>query len=83
MFNKKDIRKMSRKDLLELLVLQGKRNDELQKELDCTKKMLNDRRIVISESGNIAEAALRINKIFEVCQEAADQYLNSIKGIGK
>ncbi len=33
----------------------------------------------IKASGNLAEAALGLNKIFEVAQQAADQYLQSIK----
>lgn len=31
------------------------------------------------EAGSIAEAALRINKVFEAAQQAADQYLENIR----
>ena len=31
------------------------------------------------EAGSIAEAALRINRVFEAAQEAADQYLENIR----
>ena len=37
----------------------------------------------MKEAGSIAEASLRINKIFEVAQQAADEYLKSIKEVNK
>jgi hypothetical protein len=39
---------------------------------------LAERKIVIEKSGSIAEAALKLNGIFEAAQRAADQYLYSI-----
>jgi len=77
----KDIKKMSRRDLLEVLVLQSKKIDELQEELNKTSELLNTKQIMISEAGNIAEASLKLNKIFEVAQTSAEQYLESIKAI--
>ena len=35
----------------------------------------------MEDSGSIAEAALRLNGIFEAAQKAADQYLESVKVI--
>lgn len=81
MFEQTDVKKMSRKDLLELLVVQSKKIDELELELEQTKTLLNSRQIMISEAGSIAEASLKLNKIFEIAQEAADQYLENIKKI--
>ena len=43
MLETKNLKKMSRKELLELLVFVSKKNDELQKELDETKEQLNNR----------------------------------------
>lgn len=70
---------MSRKDLLELLVLQSKKIDELQEKLEQANCSLRDKQILISEAGSIAEASLRLNKIFEVAQQTADQYLENMK----
>ena len=42
-------------------------------------KELESKRIIIKESGSIAEASLKINKVFETAQLAADQYLENIK----
>ena len=79
MFTKKDTKKLSKKDMLELLVMQSKKIDELEIELEKTKKELNNKKITIKESGSIAEAALKLNQIFEIAQKAADQYLVNIK----
>ena len=81
MFEAKNIKKMSRKDLLELLVLQSKKIDELQEKLNKANDLLASKQIMISEAGSIAEASLKLNKIFELAQQAADQYLDNIKRI--
>jgi len=78
-----ELKKMSRRDLLEILVLQSKRIDELEKELYKTKKLLETKQIMISKTGSIAEASLKLNKVFETAQQAADQYLENIKEIQK
>lgn len=157
----KEFRKLRRRDLLQLLVAQGKENIQLQEELDTTKgelaqsqesneklkarldekdlhfqesnerlkakldekdarfqesnerlkaklnekdilieklkgrldqkdarihelreqmeHWLNSRRIELEDAGSIAEAALRLNGIFEVAQQAAEQYLYNIR----
>lgn len=75
----KEFRKLSRKQLLELLLEQTKRADSLQEELEECKKQLNDRNIAFSECGTLAEACLKLNGIFEVAQKAADQYVENIK----
>lgn len=76
-----NLKKMSRKDLLELLVLQSKKIDKLTNELKETKELLLSKEIIIKESGSIAEASLKLNKIFENAQLAANQYLENIKRI--
>ena len=44
---------------------------------------LNDRNILIAKAGSIAEASLEINKIFEVAQKTADQYLENINRLAE
>ena len=58
---------------------QSKEVQRLQQELEETKQKLEDRRLMEQEAGSIAEAALRINKVFEAAQQAADQYLENIR----
>ena len=75
----KTLRQLNRQELIELLLEQKKRNDALEAELEEVKKQLESRDILISESGSIAEAALKLSGIFEDAQKAADMYLNNIR----
>ncbi len=139
----KEFHKLRRRDLLQLLVAQGKENIQLQAEFDETKgelaqfqesyerlkakldekdarfqesnerlkaklnekdalieklkgrldqkdariqqlreqmeEWLTSRRIELEDAGSIAEAALRLNGIFDVAQQAAEQYLYNIR----
>ena len=43
------------------------------------RQQLEERRIMTEEAGSIAEAAFRINRVFEAAQAAADQYLENIR----
>ena len=79
MFRKEKKKRRTKKELLEILVLQNKRIDELEKELEETKKLLDSKLILINEAGSIAEASLKLNKVFEAAQEAANQYLENIQ----
>ena len=78
---KNENNKLSKKDLLEILVLQSKKIDELEKKLEEKEGQLISKGILIENAGSIAEAALQINKVFEVAQAAADQYLENIKNL--
>lgn len=123
----REFHKLRRRDLLQLLVAQGKENIQIQEELDETSAQLaqaqegnerlkakldekdalieklkgrldqkdvriktlrrrmeewrQSRRIELDEAGSIAEAALRLNGIFEVAQQAADQYLYNVRRV--
>lgn len=75
----KELKKLSRKQLLELLLKQTERADLLEQELKQLQKKLEDKTLGVNESGSIAEAALKLNGVFEAAQAAADQYLENIK----
>lgn len=74
----KELRKLNRAELLELLLELSRENEALQAQLKQTEAALSDRRLQMEEAGSIAEAALRLNGIFEAAQKAADQYLSSV-----
>lgn len=76
---KKDLKKMSRSDLLEILVEQGERIEELEKKLAEANREIECREIKLQESGSIAEAALRLNNVFEAAEMAAKQYVENVK----
>lgn len=75
----KELRKLQKIELLEILVDQRKRIDELEKELSETKAKLEDREIKIRNSGSLAEASLKLTNIFEEAQKAVDLYTDNIK----
>lgn len=75
----KDLKRLRRDELLEMLIAQSKRMEQMQEELDAARAALNDRAILLEEAGSIAEASLRINGVFEAAQAAAQQYLENIR----
>lgn len=79
----KELRKLKRSDLMELLLMQSRAADEQKAELESLREQLESRRLQEQEAGSIAEAALRINHVFEAAQAAADQYLASFSNIEK
>ena len=70
----KELRKLNRTELLEMLIAQSKRFSRVE-ELSAAQKELERRKIAITTSGSLAEAALKLNGIFE----AAAQYLDSLR----
>ena len=107
----KELQKLGRRELLQLLLDQAKETDRLSKLLRDTEGQLSQmeegyerlrerldqkdakihelqttlqaerekRETDLSEVGSIAEAALRLNGVFDAAQEAANQYLQSVK----
>lgn len=75
----KELKKLKRSELLELMVTQSKEIDRLKEELEATRKQLEERKLTIGKSGSIAEAALNVYHIFEEAQKAADLYLENAK----
>ncbi|MBQ8972372.1 MAG: hypothetical protein IJ074_04755 [Clostridia bacterium] len=75
----KELRKLRRDDLLQILIDQQKQIETLNRQLEEANRALEDRTIAIEESGSIAEAALKLNHVFSDAQSAADQYLAHIR----
>ena len=75
----KELMKLKRLELLEIMLAQSKEIDSLREQLAEANARLEDRNIAIEESGSIAEASLRLTKVFEEAQKAADLYLENIK----
>ena len=75
----KELKKLNRSELLEILVAQGEKIETLEQQLADAQKALQDRRIEISSCGSIAEAALKLNHIFEDAESAAAQDLESVR----
>ena len=57
---------------------QSKEIDRLKQELIETQQKLENKQIIIQEAGSLADVALKLTKIFEEAQKAADIYLENI-----
>ena len=75
----RDSKRLSRAELLEMLIEQSKEVESLKKEVAKLQKQLDDRTIQLQQTGSIAEAALALNDIFKAADQAASQYIESIK----
>jgi len=75
----KELRKLSRADLLEILIEQSEEIELLRERLKTAELALEHKEIIISNSGSIAEAALRLNGIFEAADAAGRQYLENLR----
>ncbi|MCU6736291.1 DNA repair protein [Diplocloster agilis] len=74
----RQLRKLKRSDLLELLLEQTRRNEQLEMENQELRRKLEGQRIAIQKSGSIAEAALRLSGVFEAAQRACETYLRNV-----
>ena len=74
----KELKKLSRAELLEMRLIQTKEVEQLREELADAKEQLAQRQLRLEQCGSIAQAALEVSGIFETAQAAANQYLESV-----
>lgn len=79
----KELKKLSRLELLEMLISQMQENEKLQKQLDEINNKLLNQDIMKEKAGSIAEAALQLNDVFVAADKAAAQYLENIRKISE
>lgn len=77
--NEKELRRLSRLELIAMLLEQKRENERLEAENKELRAQIEDRRLNCREAGSIAEASLRLNGVFEAAQKAADQYLENLR----
>lgn len=75
----KEIAKLTRKELVEMLLDVTRENDRLKDDVDRLTRELKARRIAVETSGTMAEAAMKLNRVFEAADAAAKQYLQNVK----
>ena len=75
----KELKRMSRAELLQMLITQVEENQSLQARLEAAETQLKDRSLAVSETGTMAEAALSLNGVFQAADAAAQQYLDTIR----
>ena len=77
----KEFKRLSRAQLIEIIYQLQLQIDKLNDDKQALESELADKRLRLSNAGNIAEAALEMNDCFRSAQNAATQYLNEIKAI--
>ena len=73
----KELRKLNRYELLEMLLAQGKKLERLERELAEANERLAQRQQIVATSGTMAEAAMRLNRVFEAADSAVKEYLSN------
>ena len=77
----KEFKRLSRAQLIDVIYQFQLQIDKLTEQNEKLERQLADKRLRLSDAGNIASAALEINDCFRSAQNAADQYLSEIKAI--
>lgn len=75
----RDLKRLSRTDLLEMMIALTKENEQLRQKLEETERKLGDKMIAIEKCGSIAEAALALNGVFEAAEKACAQYVANLQ----
>ena len=79
----KDLKRLRRRDLLEILLEQTKRIEELELELENTKEKLNNKKVLLRDVGSLAEASLKLSDIFKAADEAIAIQMQNIEEMAK
>ena len=77
----KEFKRLNKAQLLDIIYQLQLQVDTLTEKNQSLEQALEDKRLRISNAGNLAEAALEINNCFRSAQAAADQYVSEIKNL--
>lgn len=78
-----ELKKLSRNDLLQMLLEQSREVESLRVQLAEAQHALQDRTIAIDKAGSIAEASLQLNGVFQAAQAACQQYMDNISNLSQ
>lgn len=79
--NDRELKKMSRGELVSLLLEEKRKNEALSAEADELRRLLGDRSLAIERSGSMAEAALALNGVFDAADAACRQYAENVEAL--
>ena len=84
--DRQELRHLKRQEILELLLVQTKRANKLEKRVNELTERVNEleeqlesREITVQRAGSLAEAALQINEVFAAADAAARQYVMNVQ----
>ena len=72
------LRRLSRRDLLELLVQMSEENDRLKARVTELESQLASKELRVSEAGSLAQAAAEVSELLLAAQRTADLYLHNL-----
>lgn len=75
----KELKKLSRSELLDMLIYQAEENKKLRDELESARLELLKREIAIEKAGTLAEASMYMSGLFDSADNAAKIYLENIE----
>lgn len=75
----KELKKLRRRDLLELLVQQTEDNERLQAKIDELTAQLENKNLTVEKAGSLADALTEINGMFKTADDTAKQYLENAR----
>lgn len=76
---KPELLKLKKYELLEIMLKQGEEIDRLRGKVEELEKALDQRKFDLENAGSIAEASLKVTKVFEEAEKAAQIYLDNIR----
>lgn len=79
----RELRRLSRSELLELLIAATRERAELEEKYEKAQGELKQRRIAVSSAGSIAEAALQLNGVFAAAEAACAQYQENLRALSE
>lgn len=74
----RELKRLSRRELLEMLLAQSRENDALKQRVEELKIRLQERENELEKAGSLAEAVLRINDVYAAAEAAAEQYVENV-----
>ena len=74
-----DLSKLKKRELLEIMLAQGKEIDSLRARIAELEAQLANREFEFSKIGSIAEASLAVTDIFKEAEKAAVIYIENIR----
>ncbi len=74
-----ELRKLTRRELLEMLLAQNREHEQLVQQVEELENRLNAGKIDADETGDLTEAARKLNEIFAAAQERADLYMENAR----
>lgn len=81
--NDNNLKRLNRKALLEILLEQAKRIEELEVELEKVNEELKSKNVMISNAGSLAEASLKLSDIFKAADDAVAIQMKNIEVIAQ